>query len=332
VADGAWNSHGDSPLFGQSPPTRILRAGVVGIGAFGRHHASKYSRLPGVELVAVADSSLDARREASKTHGVKAVADWKDLLGEVDIVSICTPAVTHAPIVRAFLNANADVLVEKPIATDLDEADMLIALAEAKGRVLTVGHQERFVFARTGLLDYPDAPLEIETWRNGPWTGRGADVSAVLDLMIHDLDLVHRLVPCGVTDVTATGRATQGRHADEVSAVVTFDNGTQARLMASRISPIRRRGLRAVYADGVIEIDFITRQIRNTTRRPLAQLDMGDPLAEAVAAFVNAARRNSPTLVRPEEARRALETALLIDEAAAPLAGPRVSEDVALYA
>ncbi len=319
-------------MFGQSPPTRILRAGVVGIGAFGRHHASKYSRLPGVELVAVADSSLDARREATTTHGVKAVADWKDLLGEVDIVSICTPAVTHAPIVRAFLNAGCDVLVEKPIATDLDEADMLIALAEAKGRVLTVGHQERFVFARTGLLDYVDAPLQIETWRTGPWTGRGADVSAVLDLMIHDLDLVHRLVPGAVVDVQANGRATQGRHADEVSALVTFDNGTEARLVASRISPIRRRGLRAVYPDGIIEIDFITRQVRNTTRRPLGALDMGDPLGEAVAAFVNAARRNSPTLVRPEEARRALETALLIDEAAAPLALTRASGEVALYA
>ena len=320
-------------MFGQSPATRVLRAGVVGIGAFGRHHASKYAKLPGVELVAVADPSLDARREASTTHhGVTAVADWKELLGAVDIVSVCTPAVTHAPIVRAFLNAGAHVLVEKPIATDLDEADHLIALAEAKGLVLTVGHQERFVFARTGLLEYPDAPLEIETWRNGPWTGRGADVSAVLDLMIHDLDLVHRLVPCDVADVQATGRATQGGYADEVTARVTFDNGTVAKLQASRISPIRRRGLRAVYPDGVIEIDFITRIVRNTTKRPLGQLDLGDPLGESVASFVNAAHRNAPTLVRPEEARRALETALLIDEAAAPLAGSRAAEEFVLYA
>ncbi|HTQ14171.1 MAG TPA: Gfo/Idh/MocA family oxidoreductase [Rhizomicrobium sp.] len=311
---------------------RSLRAGVVGIGAFGRHHASKYSKLAGVELVAVADPCLDARRHAATTHGVKAVAEWKDLLGQVDIVSVCTPAVTHAPIVRAFLNAGAHVLVEKPIATDLDEADTLIALAEAKGLVLTVGHQERFVFARTGLLEYPDAPLEIETWRNGPWTGRGADVSAVLDLMIHDLDLVHRLVTADVADVTADGRATQGAYSDEVTARVTFDNGTVARLTASRISLIRRRGLRAVYADGVIEIDFITRQVKNTTRRPLGALDMGDPLGESVASFVNAARSSAPTLVRPEEARRALETALLIDEAAAPLTGSRSSEDRALYA
>jgi predicted dehydrogenase len=299
-------------LFGSSSSPRVLKAGVVGIGAFGRHHASKYSRLPGVELVAVADPSLDARRHAATTHGVKAVADWRELLGEVDIVSICTPAV--------------------PIATNLDEADALIALAEVKNRVLTVGHQERFVFARTGLLDYADAPLEIECWRTGPWTGRGADVSAVLDLMIHDLDLVHCLVPEGVADVRAYGRATHGRHADEVSALVSFDNGTQARLVASRISPIRRRGMRAVYADGTIEIDFITRHVRNTTGRALGALELGDPLGESVASFVNAARLNAPSLVRPEEARRALETALLIDEAAAPLGDTRETAEVALYA
>ena len=128
-------------------------------------------------------------------HGVPGVADWRELLGKVDLVSVCSPAVTHAAIVRAFLNAGAHVLVEKPIATNIEEADALIALAEQDGRVLTVGHQERFVFAHTGLLDYDDAPLEVSCWRKGPWTGRGADVSVVLDLMIHDLDLVHQLIP-----------------------------------------------------------------------------------------------------------------------------------------
>src|SRR6202012_3300542 len=195
-------------------------------GAFGRHHASKYSKLPGVELVGVADPSGEARKAVAFAHGVKGVSDWRDLLGAVDVVSICSPAVTHAPIVRAFLNADADVLVEKPIATTLHEADALISLAEAKGRVLTVGHQERFVFARTGMLDYADAPLEVECWRTGPWTGRGADVSVSLDLMIHDLDLVHRLIPGDVADVVARTRSEQSNKPDEVSAVVHFENGS----------------------------------------------------------------------------------------------------------
>jgi predicted dehydrogenase len=312
-------------------PSRILRAGVIGNGAFGRHHAMKYAKLPGVELAGIADLSADARRHAMVTHGVPAVANWRELLGEVDIVSICSPAITHAPIVRAFLNANVDVLVEKPIATDLDEADALIALAEVKNRVLTVGHQERFVFARTGLLDYPDAPLEVDCWRMGPWTGRGSDVSAVLDLMIHDLDLVHCLIPGGVADVEARGRSGMSRRSDDVTARVTFENGAQARLHASRISPVRRRGMRAVYPDGVIEIDFITRTVKNTTKRPLNQLQLDDPLGESIASFVNAARLGAASLVRPEEARRALETALLIEEAAAPELDA-ASEPVALYA
>jgi predicted dehydrogenase len=289
---------------------------VVGHGAFGRHHAAKYARIPGVELIGVADPCPDARRQAKAAHGVPAVADWRHLLGQVDIVSICSPAVTHAPIVRAFLNAGTDVLVEKPIATSLTEADSLIALAETKNRLLTVGHQERFVFARTGLLNYEDAPLEVDCWRMGPWTGRGMDVSAVLDLMIHDLDLAHCLVPGDVIDVEARGRAGISRHSDDVTARVFFENGSVARLHASRISPVRRRGMRAVYEDGVIEIDFISRQVKNTTGRPLRQLQLDDPLGESIASFVSAARLGASSLVRPEEARRALETALLIEAAA----------------
>jgi predicted dehydrogenase len=289
---------------------------VIGAGAFGRHHASKYRGIEGVELVAIADANPEVRKGALATHGVAAVAEWRDLLGKVDLVSICTPAVTHSAIVRAFLNSGAHVLVEKPIATALDEADALIALAEETGRVLTVGHQERFVFARTGLLNFPDAPKEVSCWRMGPWTGRGADVSAVLDLMIHDLDLMHQMIPGQVADVEAHSRNEMGRLADEVSATLTFANGSVAHLETSRVAPNRRRGMRAVYADGVVEIDFLTRKMRNTTRRRLNGLELGDPLGESVAAFVKAVQTRSPAPVRPEEARRALQTALLIDEAA----------------
>src|SRR5580692_2424328 len=269
------------------PETGPLKAAVIGAGAFGRHHATKYRALSDnaqssnaqssgnkrVELFAIADPSPEVRRAAVAQYGVLAVADWRELLGKVDLVSICSPAVTHAEIVRAFLNAGAHVLVEKPIATTIEEANDLVALAQRTGRVLTVGHQERFIFARTGLLDQAEAPLEIQCWRRGPWTGRGDDVSAVLDLMIHDLDLVHMLVDGPVADVKARGLTQYGPHADEVSAAITFANGTVARLDTSRISETRKRGLRAVYADGVIEIDFLTRDVKNTTPRPLAALE-----------------------------------------------------------
>lgn len=305
----------------QNNGTDQLKAAVIGAGAFGRLHASKYKGLPRVELVAVADTNADARRHFQVGAGIRAVADWRELLGHVDVVSVCSPASTHATIVRAFLNSGAHVLVEKPIATDVDEADELIALAESTGKVLTVGHQERFVFAKTGLLEFPDVPKEISCWRLGPWTGRGADVSVVLDLMIHDLDLVHRLVPDSISAVVARARSVHSRHADEATAQLDFASGTRVRLDASRVAGGRSRGMRVIYDDGLVEVDFISRKVRNTTARSLRPLQFDDPLGASVAAFVDAVQGSSTTLVRPEEARHALETALMIEESAYRVGG-----------
>ena len=294
------------------PEKGPLKAAVIGAGAFGRHHVAKYRAIPGVELYAIADPSAEIR--AAAPFDLIAVADWRELLGKVDLVSVCAPAVTHAEIVRAFLNARAHVLVEKPIATTMDEANDLVELARKNNLILTVGHQERFVFARTGLLDQAQKPREIQCWRRGPWTGRGDDVSAVLDLMIHDLDLVHTMIPSPVVQVTAQGMVQYGPHADEITATLNFADGTVAQLDTSRIADVRRRGFRAVYDDGVVEIDFLTRSITNTTPRPLAALEVGDPLGDAVAGFVAAARDRTDPMVKPEQAAQALETALLIDE------------------
>ena len=315
-----------------TPERGLLKAAVIGAGAFGRHHATKYRALDGVELVAIADPSAEVRKGAAAAHGVSAVADWRELLGTVDLVSVASPAVTHAAIVRAFLNTGAHVLVEKPIATSIEEADALISLAEQAGKILTVGHQERFVFAHTGLLDYEEVPLEVSCWREGPWTGRGADVSVVLDLMIHDLDLVHQLIGGNVRSVQARGRVQQSLFPDEVSAVVLFESGAVARLQTSRIAENRRRGMRAVYSDGVVEIDFLTHKVTNTTPRALNALEVGDPLAESVAAFVTAAQSGQPPLVRPRQARRALETALLIDEASERSGALRGRQELVAYA
>lgn len=294
--------------------TAPLKAAVIGAGAFGRHHAAKYSALDGVELIGIADPSAAARKAMLDLHGGFVTANWRDLLGKADVVTVATPAVTHAEIVRAFLNSGANVMVEKPIATTLEEADGLIGLADAGDKVLTVDHQERFVFQRAGLLDFNEVPLEVSCWRMGPWSGRGADVSIVLDLMIHDLDLVHQLVPGKVRSVSANGLCEKSVHADEVAAMVMFNCGTVVRLTASRIGE-RKRGMRVVYADGVVEIDFLTRTVTNTTPRPLAALDMNDPLGESVAGFVHAVRAHTLPLVKAREARTALATALMIDDA-----------------
>jgi predicted dehydrogenase len=299
------------------PESGPLKAAVIGAGVFGHHHATKYKSLgPDVELFAIADPNAEMLAKARAHHGCKTVSDWRELLGKVDLVSICSPAITHAEIVRAFLKAGTHVLVEKPIATTKEEAAELAALSREVGRVLSVGHQERFVFARTGLLDISETPQEITCWRQGPWTGRGDDVSVVLDLMIHDLDLVHALVPGPVADVRAEGLVEYGPHADEVFALLRFAGGTIAKLETSRVANERKRGLRAVYSDGVVEIDFLSRTVTNTTPRPLGALELGDPLGESVAGFVAAARAGMDALVTPEQAAQALETALWVEEAA----------------
>ena len=316
----------------QSSTSHPLRAAVIGGGVFGRHHAAKYMRLPGVTLTAIADPSAEARRQNALTLRAPVFADWHDLLGQVDIVSVCTPASTHAELVRAFLSAGTHVLVEKPIATDLDEADELVRLASEVGLVLTVGHQERYVFAQSGLLDSDDPPLYVECVRAGPWTGRGADVGVVLDLMIHDLDLVHRLVPGAVTEVSAVARSVHGELPDEVSAKLVFEGGARVDLFTSRVAEARKRSMRMVYADGAIEIDFLTRTVRNSTSRHIRPLALHDPLGESVAAFVTAVQAGGSALVRAEEARDALETALMIEDAAL-LAGVTASpEGIALVA
>jgi predicted dehydrogenase len=289
-------------------------------------------RLPGVTLSAIADPSPEARRQNAKTLRAPVYADWHDLLGQVDVVSVCTPASTHAEIVRAFLSAGTHVLVEKPIATDLDEADELVRLASEVGLVLTVGHQERYVFAESVLLDHDDAPLCVECVRAGPWTGRGADVGVVLDLMIHDLDLVHRLVPGAVISANALARSVHGRFSDEVSATLDFENGSRVDLFASRVADARKRTMRLIYADGTIEIDFLTRTVRNSTGRLIRPLALHDPLGESVAAFVTAVQAGGAALVRPEEARHALETALMIEDAALLAGAATVPDEVALVA
>jgi predicted dehydrogenase len=312
VSGGRLNIH-------KVPSQPVLRAAVIGGGVFGRHHAAKYRDIAGIELVAVADPDPLARKQVADRLQVPAVADWHQLLGKLDLVSICSPAVTHAEIARAFLDCGAHVLVEKPIATSISDADYLIALARSRGLVLTVGHQERYVISQTGLFEIPQSPAVVECVRRGPWTGRGADVSVVLDLMIHDLDLVHALIPGEISDVQADGRFVYGPSHDHVRAELVFDSGATVRLIADRAAKVRTRSLRLIYPDGgEISVDFMSREIANTTANHLKLRDSSDPLGDSISGFVEAVRAGAAVLVRPEEALRALETALRVEDAMVP--------------
>jgi predicted dehydrogenase len=310
-----------------SDVNREIKAGVIGAGAFGRLHAQKYASLPGVKLVGIADADVSRAQTLANDFMVTAYPGWRSILPHVEVVTIAAPARFHGEIGVGALNAGKHVFIEKPLAANLREADALVRLSEQRGLVLHTGHQERFVMKHLGLFDGNVKPLKVECHRASPFSPRNTDVSVVLDLMIHDIDLVHTLNPAEVVDVSANERFVSAR-SDEVSATVTFADGMVAELFSSRMAEGRKRFMRVVYPDGEIYIDFLTREMTNSTPRKLKALGSAsaaasglpcpstDPLGHGVAQFVRSVRQGLPASIAPREARRALSTALSILDAA----------------
>ena len=302
---------------------QLLRAGVIGAGVFGGHHAHKFASLPGVELTAVLDPHAE-RAEALAGPLRATVSDDLDaFLESVDVVTVASPASTHARLALLALERGRHVYVEKPLADDVEDGRALVAAAKASGAVLACGHQERAVFGAIGLLDLPERPIRIEAVRRGTFTGRNTDVSCVLDLMIHDIDLALTLAGELPAEVSARGRVTEGPFADEARAELAFSGGLTASLEACRIAGKRERTMRLVFPSGELEIDFLARRFLDRTPFGLnsrfAETAEGrDPLGASVAAFVAAVRGETPRpLVTGEEAARALEVALEVDREAA---------------
>ena len=300
-----------------------LNVGVIGCGFFGGLHAKKHAENPLAKLIGVFDPVSESAQTVAANLDTRAYADIDGLLADVDAVSITAPAAYHYDLAAQALRAGKHVLVEKPIALDVEHADELIALAQDKDVVLQVGHQERYVFEDFGVLGRDIAPTEIRARRAGPFTGRAMDVSAVFDLMIHDLDLIHQVNGSPVKEVSASAKTVHGEFADEVDAHLILEDGCQVRVLASRIADERQRDMRLVYPDGVIEIDFINRTISNTTNAELradfegdeeSQQILNDPLGYGIRAFVDAARLGHAPRITGGQARRALETAIKITE------------------
>jgi predicted dehydrogenase len=238
-----------------------LRMAVVGVGHLGQHHARILAALPGVELVGVADANPDQARLVAGRLGTEAFDAHDPLLDRVDAVSVVTPTVTHHAVASAFLRRGVPVLVEKPVCRTLAEADDLIRLAADAGVPLQVGHIERFNPAFEDLLSRPITPKFVEAERHGPFTGRSVDIGAVLDLMIHDLDLLLALVGGPVLSVDAVGAAVFGGHEDMVNARLVFAGGCVAHVTASRISQRPKRRLRIWAPEGYAGIDFVSRKL-----------------------------------------------------------------------
>ena len=300
------------------PSAPLLKAGVVGAGVFGGHHARKYGGLPGVELAGVFDVDLARARALAEPLGVAGYDDMAAFLAAVDVVTVATPAVHHAAAALAALKAGKPVYCEKPLAVTRQDADALVAAARRAGVHLACGHQERVVFQAMGLLDIPEQPLRLEAVRRGTPSDRNLDVSVVLDLMIHDIDLA--LALCAADPLTVEGEGAMTRRdslvqppsLDWVKVEVLFENGFIAVFDSSRVAEARERTMKVVYPSGEVEIDFLARTFRNTTPFPLiesfTETPAGkDPLGASVAGFLAAVRGESPRpVVTGEEAARAL--------------------------
>ncbi|MGF1456129.1 MAG: Gfo/Idh/MocA family protein [Alphaproteobacteria bacterium] len=304
---------------------RPVRVAVVGAGFFGGLHAAKYAANPDANLVAVVDVDGDRARAAAGKHGCRAETDLAAVLNEVDAVTVASPARTHYRIARQVLDAGVHCLVEKPLALDAGHAGELVRLAQRKGLVLQVGHQERYVFAQFGVLSRQQAPRFVECRRAGPFTGRAMDVSVVMDLMIHDIDLVHRVAEGEVADVSADAKFIHGDLADEVSAELDLACGTSGHLFASRNAPAKERSMRLIYDDGEIFIDFVNRTLTNTTPFPLEEAFGGeqnglpaiatDPLGYGIGRFLECVQRGEEPVVTGAHAAQAVDTALRITRA-----------------
>ncbi|MFN4262268.1 MAG: Gfo/Idh/MocA family protein [Thioalkalivibrionaceae bacterium] len=309
------------------PSTQPLRAAVIGVGHLGRWHATKYAQLDGVDLVAVVDTDFDRATEVADECDCDAFSDLDDILGRVDCVSIASPTTTHFEFAKRLLENDVHVLVEKPITVSTSEARELIDLAAARRRVLQVGHIERFNAAFRGYDQFVARPRFIESHRLAPFTHRGADVSVVLDLMIHDIDLIMAVVNDDISEIRASGAAVITGGIDIANARIEFAGGCVANVTASRVSEHVARKLRIFQEHEYISIDFHKRQRRRHLLQPDASAPMGlqmsqetevfsdhDALLVEIAAFVAAVRGDAPVVVDGVAGLRALEVAARITD------------------
>jgi len=304
-----------------------IRAAVIGVGYLGRFHAQKYAALPACELVAVVDGRDEVRKAVAAEVATQPVADYRELLGKVDAVSVVTPTPAHFEIADAFLAAGAHVLVEKPITETPEQAKALIATAAKHGKILQVGHLERFNAAVLAAEPHISSPRFMECVRLAPYKERGTDVNVVLDLMIHDIDLVQSLAASEIVSIDAIGTPVFSGEIDIANARIRFANGCVANTTASRVSLKTERKLRIFEDAAYISLDLqqkILTLIRKREGVPQpgqlpvsieeANLEQGDALKSEIESFLDCIRNNKRPIVSGEDGLRALETAIRITE------------------
>jgi predicted dehydrogenase len=302
-----------------------LRAAVVGVGYLGRFHAEKYAANAGATLVAVVDVDAARARAVGAELGVEALTDYRALLGRIDCASIAVPTQYHCAVASELMKAGVDVLVEKPLTPSVQEGKSLVELAKRHGRVLQVGHLERFNPAIRALEGVVKQPRFIECHRLAPFTERGTDVDVVLDLMIHDLDVIMSMIDSPIRSVEAVGVPVLTNSVDIANARLRFANGSIANVTASRVSLKRERKLRIFQPDAYLSVDYGERRVLICRReagpdgQPALSIEErevpeGDALEAEVDAFLHAVRAREAPAVSGLDGLRALEVAEVVRE------------------
>ncbi len=294
------------------------KVGVVGVGAIGRTHARIYSELESAELVAIYDANEEHARALAEEFGTEAVGTLEELISRVDAASVSTPTVTHRSIATALIEQGKHVLVEKPISDSVDDAKAMIDLANEKGCVLQVGHIERFNPVMSQLEARLNSPKFIECHRLSPFPNRSIDIGVVLDLMIHDLEIVLHLVHSPIAAIDAVGIPVLTRREDIANARIRFENGCVANITASRISPERMRKIRVFQGDAYLSLDYqdqsgwIYRKDGMEIAREEVEVERDEPLKCELASFVECAARGEQPKVSGQQGAAALDIALEI--------------------
>lgn len=304
-----------------------IKTAVIGVGYLGKFHAQKYAALENSELIAVVDASEDTVKQIADEHSVQGLTDYQSLLGKVDAVSIAAPTSLHYKIAKDFLENGSHVLIEKPITVTVEEADELIKIAKTNNLLIQVGFLERFNAAILEMDKALTEPMFIESHRLAPFNPRATDVNVVLDLMIHDIDIILNIVKSDLKSISASGAPVITESSDIVNARLEFENGCVANVTASRVSMKTERKMRMFQQNGCVTVDFQNREL-NVYRKSEEMDENGipqissdkqsyennDALMTEIKAFLNSIETNTPTLVTGEDGRKALDAAIQISK------------------
>lgn len=304
-----------------------LRVGVIGVGYLGRFHARIYSDMTGVELVGVADTDRETADRVASEYATRAVYDPMALLDEVDVVSIVVPTSLHRQVAIPYLEKGIHMLLEKPVASTLEDAQVIVETARKSGAILQIGHLERFNAGIMALADHVNEPRFIEAHRLGPFVERATDVDVVTDLMIHDIDIILSLVGDELTNISATGTPVLTDHVDIANARLEFANGAVANVTASRVSNKKFRRIRVFGRNSYRAINFVDQQLEVAYRGEIPEgqqypeivyeshsITPSQPLDAELEHFIDVVRRSEEPLVTGEDGIQALRVAMQVTD------------------